>query len=756
MATAGYLTPQQLRDGSVDAKTLDKFGNDPAGVPNINRVGNDVENMMTLRQRMLDAASDVANRKTYVTVAAMMADTSQPIDTPARVETGAGAGDYIMTASGWVWSDVQPASSARLALTETTVADVRFRTSGVSARARSRNILDLNAGISGSRVNTSTGGLMANAAYWASAYINISPSAQYKSSYGSSYAMYDENLAFIAGGSVSSGTNTFSTAANAAFVRLDYALSSLSTQMLALAAEYPASFDPFVEETAIENMAYDTALIIGKMERGPKLTPQAAGFFTNRSVNLLNPATNTPGKRINSANGALLDYALGSASDFIPVLPGVTYTRRGSNYYAEYDAEFYFVRGQTSGSPSTFTTASNTRYVRVTVSDAEAPTYMLVQGAALPADFSPYDPSMWLSGVKVDSSEDRIDEGRAGFLSRVSPNLLDGSRLVPGKRVNQANGALLDYPNNSASGYIPVEGGADYAFTEANYYAEYDEKHVFVYGAQLAGVFSITTQPTTRYVRMTIRDVVRDRFMFVAGPAVPNVYTPYDSWALTPNIVQGARWAGKKWNVFGDSVIQDQLSWWRAVSQQLAFGTARNYGIGGTAFAYRDAPEGVPNPELWTEQYFANRVLTMDDDADLITIHGGNNDFRQVPLGQMGDATNNTFYGAVRLTCERLAEKYPDRFVGFMTPLPHRNMHLTDANGKSWWDFVDAILETCARYSFPVLDMSRGTQLRFYNAASRLAFSRQTVDYPNGDGIHPNALGYATLEAMTRKWLLQL
>lgn len=114
MATAGYLTPQQLRNGSADAKTLDKFGNDPAGVPNINRVGNDVENMMTLRQRMLDAASDVANRKTYVTVAAMMADTTQPIDTPARVETGEGAGDYIMTASGWIWSDVQPASSAKL------------------------------------------------------------------------------------------------------------------------------------------------------------------------------------------------------------------------------------------------------------------------------------------------------------------------------------------------------------------------------------------------------------------------------------------------------------------------------------------------------------------------------------------------------------------------------------------------------------------------------------------------------------------
>lgn len=705
---------------------------------------------------MLDAATDAANRKSYPTLAAMQADTSQPIGTPARVETGTGAGDYVMTSGGWVWSDVQPASSVRLATTENDVADVKFRTSGVSSLAKSRNILDLTAGISGYRVNTSTGGLLVNAAYWTSAYISVSASTQYKSSYGSSYAMYDENLAFVGGGSVASGTNIFTTASDAAYVRLDYAISSLSTQMLALAAEYPASFDPFVAETSIPNLSYNTQSIISQFERGPRLTPRAAEFFSSRSVNLLNPATNTPGKRVNSANGTLVDYALGSVSDFISVMPSTTYTRRGTNYYAEYDEQFYFVRGQPSGSPSTFTTAPNTRYVRLTVSDAEAPTYMFVKGAALPADYSPFDPAMWLSGVEVDLSSDVVPESRVSFLDRVSPNLLDASKLVPGKRVNQANGALLDYPDNSASGYIPVVGGEDYSFTEANYYAEYDENYVFVYGAKLEGVFSLTTQATTRYVRMTIRDVVRDRFMFVAGSSVPNVYTPFDSWALTGNIVASSRWIGKAWNVFGDSVIQDQLSWWRAVSQQLVFGTARNYGVGGTAFTYRNAPPGVPNPELWTEQYYANRVLTMDDDADLITIHGGNNDFRQVPLGQMGDAANNTFYGAVRLTCERLAEKYPDRFVGFMTPLPHRNMLLTDADGKSWWDFVDAIQETCARYSFPVLDLSRYTQLRFYNAASRLAFSRQTPEYPNGDGLHPNVAGYHTLEAITREWLIRI
>lgn len=106
-----YITAKELEEASQDAGTLDKFANDAAGVPNINRVGNDVENMMTLRLRMLEAAADVANRKVYLTEGEMLADMSQPLNTPARVETGSGAGDYIMTSTGWVWSDVQPANS---------------------------------------------------------------------------------------------------------------------------------------------------------------------------------------------------------------------------------------------------------------------------------------------------------------------------------------------------------------------------------------------------------------------------------------------------------------------------------------------------------------------------------------------------------------------------------------------------------------------------------------------------------------------
>lgn len=710
------------------------------------------------RTAALDAVHN-AGATPYRLESEMRAAQPKPLNTVARVWGDPNPslnGIYDSNGSTFIRRVPQPATEADLRAVDNTIRTVDARTFGIASRPRSRNILDLTTGAGGWRLQASTGLLTANAAYWTSAYIPVSPMAEYRSSYGSVYALFDLNANFISGGTVASGTNTFQTTVNTAYVRVDYAIASLSSQMLALSSQYPASFDPFVAQTVVERLQYQSDQIATTFEKTGGLPATAASFLRSRTVNLLDVTTNIQGKRVNHVNGTLADYANGSVSQFIRVEPNTTYTRRGSNYYAEYDDEQYFVRGFSTGSPSTFTTAPNTRYLRVSVTDAESATYMLVKGGALPPDFLPYDRALWLSGIEVDRSADRINEARVEFLSRTSPNLMDSRLLTPNKVVNQANGSLMDYPGNSASGYIPVDGDTVYSFTEANFYAEYDENGIFIYGAKLESVFSVTTRPAARFVRMAIRDIVRDRFMFVRGETLPGVYTAFNNWVLTPNIVPGARWVGKKWNVFGDSVIQDALSFWRSVAQQLSFEVARNYGVGGSAYTYRDAPPGVPNPELWTEQYFANRYSSMDDDADLITIQGGNNDFRQVPLGQATDGTNSTFYGALRLLCEGLATKYPDRFVCFMTPFPHRNMRDLDPNGHSWWHFVDAIQEVCGRYSFPVLDVSRNTQLRFYNAASRLAFSRQTTDYPAGDGLHPNAAGHATVVPAVARWILAL
>ncbi|WP_175169299.1 SGNH/GDSL hydrolase family protein [Achromobacter kerstersii] len=104
-----------MLNGSTDAGTLAEFANGVAGVPNVNRAGNDVSNLASIRAAALEAASQAANLKTYITRAAMVADTAQPVPTTGRVTndpTASNNGDWVWNGAAWVWSAIQPASVA--------------------------------------------------------------------------------------------------------------------------------------------------------------------------------------------------------------------------------------------------------------------------------------------------------------------------------------------------------------------------------------------------------------------------------------------------------------------------------------------------------------------------------------------------------------------------------------------------------------------------------------------------------------------
>ncbi|MPS76590.1 MAG: hypothetical protein E2591_00780 [Achromobacter sp.] len=114
---AGYLTKQELLNGSVDAGTLGEFANGAVGAPNVNRAGSDVKNLQTLRVEALDAAFAAADIKTYLTKAAMQADTGRPVPSTGRVTKDpilSNNGDYVWNGSAWQWSEIQPASTLSL------------------------------------------------------------------------------------------------------------------------------------------------------------------------------------------------------------------------------------------------------------------------------------------------------------------------------------------------------------------------------------------------------------------------------------------------------------------------------------------------------------------------------------------------------------------------------------------------------------------------------------------------------------------
>lgn len=151
------------------------------------------------------------------------------------------------------------------------------------------------------------------------------------------------------------------------------------------------------------------------------------------------------------------------------------------------------------------------------------------------------------------------------------------------------------------------------------------------------------------------------------------------------------------------------------------------------------------------------RYQLMDDDADIILVAAGTNDFQYnwTSVGTIEDAkasspTPDTFYGAVAYLCKGLIDKYPSKLIVFCTPIKrgqtqtatsdtveHRGgsygtQDSKNAKNKTLKDYCDIIKEVCERYSIPVLDM--------YSECGLSPFVQS--NYFDNYYTHPNQTGH--------------
>lgn len=199
-------------------------------------------------------------------------------------------------------------------------------------------------------------------------------------------------------------------------------------------------------------------------------------------------------------------------------------------------------------------------------------------------------------------------------------------------------------------------------------------------------------------------------------------------------MVQTSWLKGKKAVFLGDSITEGvgvsdlKNLYCERVKAELGLSNAVNYGIGGTRIAAQADDGG---------QAFAVRYQKMDDDAALVIVFGGTNDFGHgtAPVGSFGDQTPDTYCGALNVLFRRLIEKYPEAALVVMTPIHRDNEDERNAaTGLFLSEYVTLLRSAAEKYSIPILDLYAQGGIVPAVPASKERFCP--------DGLHPNDEGH--------------
>ena len=218
---------------------------------------------------------------------------------------------------------------------------------------------------------------------------------------------------------------------------------------------------------------------------------------------------------------------------------------------------------------------------------------------------------------------------------------------------------------------------------------------------------------------------------------------------------------GLKINFLGDSITfgvgasNPDAVYHAILKREVNLAEARNYGISGTKIAIQKGTLEKPKDDYIDVNSFCERFEQMDDDADVVVVFGGTNDYGagDAPIGTFADRTPDTFYGACHYLFSGLVKKYLGKPIVIMTPLhrldedrsscPNKN-----ADSKPLRVYVNIIREVAEYYSLPVLDMYANSGIQPELKEIRDAFVP--------DGTHPNDAGYALIAQKLKRFLEQL
>ncbi len=206
-------------------------------------------------------------------------------------------------------------------------------------------------------------------------------------------------------------------------------------------------------------------------------------------------------------------------------------------------------------------------------------------------------------------------------------------------------------------------------------------------------------------------------------------------------------WNGKKSAFLGDSITEAKCTHFSGggvlmvpkycdmIGRTLGL-DVYNYGISSTAISPK-----LMSPETLA---FSKRYVNMIDDADLVCVLGGTNDFGgNVEFGTPDSTDEDTFYGALNILCEGLKQKYNGKTIVFITPI--YRVKSVNENGNTLQEYRDAITEIAGKkFGFYVIDgLSLGLDENTPNLKELLP-----------DALHPTTAGHEIIAEKLTEILL--
>lgn len=106
------------------------------------------------------------------------------------------------------------------------------------------------------------------------------------------------------------------------------------------------------------------------------------------------------------------------------------------------------------------------------------------------------------------------------------------------------------------------------------------------------------------------------------------------------------------------------------------------------------------------------------------------------------DVDATTIYGALETIFRYCLTNFVGKPVCFViTHKIQNSAYGTNSNGNTFWDYREAMINVCEKYSIPYYDAFTKSGLNGWNDAQNNAYLTGN-SAGTGDGTHPNAEGY--------------